>query len=453
MKNLLKVLLSFILFFTLTGCFDVEDVESIEFLQYPKTLYVLDEELEFFTVRITPSEGDPETLNSYDERLTITGFNTDTVGTRTLTVKVDGFSASLNFVYTVVNSLNDLLFSGGDGSVNNPYIIKNAQQLSNIRLGLDKHYKLDNDIDLRDVSWEPIGRVDVTIVGGSMTHTVIQGFTGSLDGNNKKIINYTSTENNALTLNPVSLFASINGTGPVAEPATQANIRNLVLEDVNMDVEWAATGLTNYAEDVHIYNVHVTGSFRGRSAATLVSRLEGNSVIENCTAEAEIIVPAVYAGFGGYRTYGGLITQISVASDKEILIKNCSFTGNVRHEAGLISDQQLTSFAGLIVGRIQGKGKVEIQNTTATGTIIGRKDNPTTSAMGFYGKVIDAEGNVSENEELHVYHNPDPTKQKQIEMGNLTAANRKLIGGIDIQTNDEFDIIVNGTSMVREVED
>lgn len=448
MKNLLKVLLSFILFFTLTGCFDVEDVESIEFLQYPKTLYVLDEELEFFTVRITPSEGDPETLNSYDERLTITGFNTRTVGTRTLTIKVDGFSASLNFVYTVVNSLNDLLFSGGDGSVDNPYIIKNAQQLSNIRLGLDKHYKLDNDIDLRDVSWEPIGRVDVTIVGQKMTHTVIQGFTGSLDGNNKKIINYTSTENNALTLNPVSLFASINGNGPVADPATQANVRNLTLEDVNIDVEWAATGLANYAEDVHIYNVHVTGSFRGRSAATLVSRLEGNSVIENCTAEAEIKIPSVYATFGGYRTYGGLITQISIGSDNEILIKNCSFTGNVQHEAGTTNPEQpLSSYAGLIVGRIQGYGSVTLENTTATGVVIGRAESTT---LCFYGKVIDALGNLSENEELHY------NSKNQVGMGNLTAANRKLIGGIDSQnitTYPNFDIIVNGTSMVREVED
>lgn len=447
MKNLLKVLLSFILLFTLTGCFDVKDVESIEFLQYPKTLYVLDEELEFFTVRITPSKGDPETLNSYDERLTITGFNTGTVGTRTLTVKVDGFSASLNFVYTVVNSLNDLLFSGGDGSVNNPYIIKNAQQLSNIRLGLDKHYKLDNDIDLRDVSWEPIGRVDVTIVGQKMTHTVIQGFTGSLDGNNKKIINYTSTANNALTLNPVSLFASINGNGPVADPATQANVRNLILEDVNMDVEWAATGLTNYAKDVHIYNVHVTGSFRGRSGSALIDRLEGNSTIENCSATAEISVPAVHAGFGGYRTYGGLITQISTASDHNILIKNCSFTGNVQHEAGTTNPEQpLSSYAGLIVGRIQGFGSVTLENTTATGVVIGRKESTT---VCFYGKVIDASGNLSENEELHCGGN-------QVGMGNLTAANRKLIGGIDsynITTYPNFDIIVNGTSMVREVED
>ncbi|NLK18684.1 MAG: hypothetical protein GX310_02700 [Synergistaceae bacterium] len=74
-------------------------------------------------------------------------------------------------------------FSGGNGTAGNPYIITTAEQLDEMRNGLAAHYKLGNDIDLGEVpyntgsGWKPIGGFDLG-----------EGpFTGSLDGNGKKI--------------------------------------------------------------------------------------------------------------------------------------------------------------------------------------------------------------------------------------------------------------------------
>ncbi|AMC94045.1 hypothetical protein AOC36_08605 [Erysipelothrix larvae] len=71
-------------------------------------------------------------------------------------------------------------FAGGNGTAENPYIIQTAKQLDEIRYGLDKHYKLDNDIDLTvflentPKGWVPIGTED-------------DPFTGTLDGNNHQV--------------------------------------------------------------------------------------------------------------------------------------------------------------------------------------------------------------------------------------------------------------------------
>ena len=49
-------------------------------------------------------------------------------------------------------------FEGGNGTAENPFLIKTAEQLNSIRFGLDFHYKLISDIDLSKWgNWIPIG--------------------------------------------------------------------------------------------------------------------------------------------------------------------------------------------------------------------------------------------------------------------------------------------------------
>jgi len=79
------------------------------------------------------------------------------------------------------------MFCGGTGTLTDPYLICNAEQLDSIRVFLDKHYKLAQDINLTTFlsvgypgyndgkGWEPIG--DDT-----------KPFTGSLNGDGHRII-------------------------------------------------------------------------------------------------------------------------------------------------------------------------------------------------------------------------------------------------------------------------
>ncbi len=73
-------------------------------------------------------------------------------------------------------------FSGGSGEVSDPYHITTVVQLDNVRNHFDKHFILMNDIDLKDflaqssAGWSPIGNI-------------YYQFTGTFNGNNKKITN------------------------------------------------------------------------------------------------------------------------------------------------------------------------------------------------------------------------------------------------------------------------
>ena len=68
-------------------------------------------------------------------------------------------------------------FAGGSGTQADPYLISTPDQLNAIRQGLDKHYKLLNDIDLSAWGdWMPIGGEELE------RHGEPTPFTGSLDG-------------------------------------------------------------------------------------------------------------------------------------------------------------------------------------------------------------------------------------------------------------------------------
>jgi len=113
-----------------------------------------------------------------------------------LTVQYDnqyGCTVSSDLVVTPVQ-----LFSGGAGTADNPYIIKTAEQLDNIRTMSGAFYSLANDIDLTDY-------LKNTITGWNP----IPDFSGSFDGRFFKIkglwINQSNSDN-------LGLFAANTGT-------------------------------------------------------------------------------------------------------------------------------------------------------------------------------------------------------------------------------------------------
>lgn len=99
---------------------------------------------------------------------------------------------SILSIFTLIFSLTSTAqFSGGDGSINNPYKISNPSDLDNIRNYINNNFIVINDIDLKDYLsegnpgynegkfWNPIKNLDYTN----------ENFTGYFNGNNKEIKN------------------------------------------------------------------------------------------------------------------------------------------------------------------------------------------------------------------------------------------------------------------------
>ena len=91
-------------------------------------------------------------------------------------------------------------FSGGDGSLTNPYLVSSPEELNFLARRVNsgdnefnsKSYKLVNDIDLLDFDWVTIGTGKIsnkTSKGVPLLAVGIQPFLGSFNGNGYKVMN------------------------------------------------------------------------------------------------------------------------------------------------------------------------------------------------------------------------------------------------------------------------
>lgn len=174
---------------------------------------------------------------------TLIGFNSDvSKGTYVVKAYVDNvlYDDFLLNVDTYFENVN------GDGTSNNPYIIKNAIQLDMIRTVGDAFYKLGNNIDLSyDTSnpaglfyndgkgWEPI----------DLSQNSKIRFNGGFDGNNYQI--------NGIFINRpnedyVGLFGIIEGGSNFAD----VYVKNLTLTNPNITGKKYVGGIIGYAHAV-----------------------------------------------------------------------------------------------------------------------------------------------------------------------------------------------------------
>lgn len=139
-------------------------------------------------------------------------------------------------------------FSGGSGTKADPYLISTPDQLNAVRQGLDKHYKLANDIDLSGWGdWMPIGGEELERHGDPTP------FTGSLDGAGHVIRGMTITgkrsdyqrEDQALGFEAhcFGLFAHVKGReekvapGDAYDDASLGGVSNLGVVDFNINID------------------------------------------------------------------------------------------------------------------------------------------------------------------------------------------------------------------------
>ena len=255
------------------------------------------------------------------------------------------------------NSVPDLVCLGleenGTGDTNDdPFVICTVDDLNNIRIALNKYYKLGINLDLNvspyndGNSWEPIG------ICGPLGFECYIGdysylFSKTFDGNGHIIKNLYINNQAA---NSVGLFRWI---GPTTE------IKNLGLEDINIMARMAAGGLVivNYLGTIS--NCYSTGeiSTSGNFAGGLVAFNQGTIDYSYSTSNVD-----------GNNSIGGLVGR----NDKTIT--NSYSTGTISGESTI----------GGLVGHNYNQGVVSQSYSTSTvigdyniGGLIGDNTNDT----------------------------------------------------------------------------
>ena len=253
--------------------------------------------------------------------------------------------------------------AGGDGTEKKPYIIKTSKHLSLIDSFPDMHFKLANDIDLKNKNWRPI-----------------KTFSGVLDGNGYTISNLRVEYDD---IKYRGLIGTLSG----------GTIKNLNIKGVNIkgDNAGAVVGMVdyNYNNPSTISGCHVTltdGSvIRGKNVGGIVGYYSNNSYlncyIENCTVESEnnnVAINGTYAG--------GIIGWGDLGYDSNASIKNCRVYCNIDGESSV------GGIAGYMEGVIENceyKGK--ISGTERVGGICGETN---TGNGGMKIKACKAEANI-----------------------------------------------------------
>ena len=164
-------------------------------------------------------------------------------------------------------------FAGWEGTEDKPFLIKDVEELKNVRDYLGVNFVLIDDLDLSTINnWEPIGEFE--FVDDDYEY---EPFSGTFDGRGHKIINLTI---NHPSDDAVGLFAIVKG----------ALIKDVDLLDVSVEGKsyvGALTGISHEASTIE--RCSSTGEV---SAEIMVGGLVGTNagnIISNSYSEAEIL--------------------------------------------------------------------------------------------------------------------------------------------------------------------
>lgn len=200
-------------------------------------------------------------------------------------------------------------FSGGTGTISDPYLIASASDLDNIRHYPGLYFMQTCDINLNVApynvtsGWSPIGS------NNSLYH---------YDGHENKII--------GLTRSQVQLY----GMGGLFQGLSGGYIRNVIMED--FDIESTKAGALAYScAGTIIENCHVSGTFSecdypGDWVGGLLATASNSSSLNNCSAW--IAVSGNMPGVGGIV---GLASDSSIDSCRAYvdISANCSGMGGL----------------------------------------------------------------------------------------------------------------------------
>lgn len=187
--------------------------------------------------------------------------------------------------------------SGGQGTVEDPYLITTAHELACIWFHPDSHYRLDADVDLG---------------GAVFTEAVVPRFGGSLDGNHHLVRNL-----HILGEDYPEMYWGADGSpnqylGLVGVLEAGASLYHFGVRDVNVMGSGHYIGALAGRCAGEILGVHSTGQVHGgrmgsRNVGGLVGGLNSGTIID-CWSAADVNGPSRVGGLLGY-TSGGLVTR------------------------------------------------------------------------------------------------------------------------------------------------
>lgn len=362
-------------------------------------------------------------------------------GVSTFTVSRGNWTADRNQIYTM--SFYAGLFSGGDGTEENPYKIANSRDFKNLikycseGYGYDPnqmitattflaaHYQQTADIDLKSAAIEPIGSTSAP-------------FTGVYDGNSKKLENVQIST----TSNDTGLFAYLDGAtvkdltvsgtiqstggnvGSLAGHSDGALISRYVNEAEVKGGQFVG-GIVGNMNDGKIYacvnSADVTST--NTEAGGIVGRIQGGT-IRACYTSAGILV-------SGYSRIGGIAGYQSNQGGGASLIINCAAKSNIKS-----TNSGNKGAAGGLVGYMYSaadKGDVVLINSVALGSGIYNTKQADSYLGAIVGQVNGAEAlcyvrncysqhNSTTNTGASVYYSADGS--------NITNTKQTYMGGI-----------------------
>ena len=241
---------------------------------------------------------------------------------RTLTITAAIFILCIATVNTTKGQ-----FSGGDGSVGNPYIITTATELAQLATFVNTKtspyadagvcYKLNNDISLTgyqaDSGWIPIGARNTST------------FTGIFDGNNKTI---TELYINNTSLEYLGLFGFVSNSV----------IKNLgvVNVDISSSISTQAGGVVGRNQGSTISNCYSTGIIIAAQAGGVAGYSGFYGIVSNCYSTATI-----NASSASYSQAGGVVGM----NGSYGTVSNCYSIGTVT------ASSNVSSQVGGVVGQ------------------------------------------------------------------------------------------------------
>ena len=257
------------------------------------------------------------------------------------------------------------------GTVENPILIYNEEELRAMKDGLGKHYLLMDDIVLT-ATWIPIGK------------DASSPFTGSFDGNGKTISNLSVAKMPLYSLS--GLFGYIkSGEGNMA-------VQNLCVELGDAGLHGTrAGGIVGQIESGNILDCAVSGkAITGFYNGGIAGHADAKSSIQNCSSA----VSSIHSENKGTVNAGGIV---GYAYGR---VENCYATGDV--SVTLLPGGGLGAliYAGGIAGR-PFEGAI-IKNCYATGMISasGASKNYAGGIVGLGGTKICVENCVALNSEI-----------------------------------------------------
>ena len=206
----------------------------------------------------------------------------------------------------------------GEGTEQSPYQITNAEELAWFRDTVnngtaDIHARLLHDIDLKNVSWEPIG-------------TQEHPYNGTFDGNaytikNFRLGDYTKPDQ----ISEKGLFGRIGTGGTIQDLVVKVdhmgstmNANNFNITKCGLIAAYNAGTIQRCSARVN-YTLYVTGEFG-------VIAYQNSGTIENCLS-------AVGAGTSGIRIPDEA-SAAGIAYENSGAIKNCLFDDELRTDGG-----------------------------------------------------------------------------------------------------------------------